>query len=347
VSGIGTTNVTPSNTTVYVLTLKRGAEEVKATNTVGVVEGVAPDWALLDNFDAYPAGLLGAKGWWVDMYGNSMAVVTPTGANRMVKSQLGASGASLRLNSLTVESNQSRTLFFRMIPQGNPASALRHAVGLTDKQVQFYYQLDANVGPVIQPTVNDPAQKPGDWLMAAREAELTSRRFDTNVLQSGAVYAVWIDVTNVPLGDRSPANADRFSVHIQKEGETTRTTIFQDLASDRDLDLDDGLSGGLPTDHLSRIVLGGNSDTDSALFDDFYLSKSGHNATIPRPPGFAGTVPALTIQRAGSQFQILWSEGRLQEADVVPGEWRDVSGATSPYALTAGAGKRFYRAIID
>ena len=344
-SGVGQTSVTLAQSTTYVMTLKRGAEQITATNTIGVVEGVAANWTVLDNFDAYRPGLLGANGWWVDMYANSVAVVAPTQGNRLAKTVLGTSGAYLRLNQLTVGANQSATLFFRMIPQGNPASALRHMVGLTDKAAQFYYQLDNNVGPVLQPTVNDPNQNPGDWLIAARDLTAGALTFDTTPLQVGAVYSVWIDVTNVPMGDGSAGNEDRFSVHLQKEGDATRTTIFADFTSDRNLVFDDPLTGGLPTDNLGRIVLGGNSETDSALFDDFYLSKSGLNTTVPRVFGYTGPAPTVQIQPSGGEWQVLWSDGLLQEADTVSGAWSDVPSATSPHAITPAGARKFYRAV--
>jgi hypothetical protein len=344
VSGIGTVNVSLERSRAFVLTVKRGAEQVKATNSVGVVDGVSANWSLLDNFDSYSPGLLGANGWWVDMYGNSVAVVTPFTSNRMVKTLFPASGAYLRLNNLTVSSNESRTLYFRMIPQGNPLAALRHVVGLTDKAAQFYYQLDSNVGPVVQPAINDPSQNPGDWLIAARDRS-SGRTFDTNVLQLGAVYSVWIDVTNVFLNDRAPGNEDLFSVHLQKEGDPSRITIIADYVSDRDLLFDDALTGGLPTDNLGRIVLGGNSDPESALFDDFYLSKSGYNSSVPRSFGYGGPAPTLLIQRAGSQWQAVF-QGKLLEAASLAGPWSEVAAATSPYSLPIGGEKKFYRAVM-
>ncbi len=345
-SGVGSTNVTPRSTTTYVLTVKRGLEEVKATNVIGVVDGVAENWTLLDNFDFYQPGLLGANGFWADMHGNSVAIVTNS-FNRMVKTLQTSSGAYLQLNSLSVNSNQACTLFFRMIPQGNPSSVLRHVVGITDKSAQFYYQLADNFGPAVRPTINDSTQNPGDWLMAAREMPYAALTFDTNVLQTGVVYSVWIDVTNVFAGDRLYAdNYDLFSVYIQKEGDPVRTCIFSNLISDRDLLLDDPLTGGLPTDNLNRIYIGGNSSTDSALFDDFYLSKSGYNNTVPRAFGYAGLPPKLQLQRTGSQWEILF-EGRLLEADTPTGPWHEVAGAASPYPIPTAGEKKFYRAVLN
>ena len=142
-----------------------------ATNTVSVVTGVSSNWTLVDNFDAYSPGALPSQGPWSDMYGTSVQVVTQANsANRLVKTALNPSGAYLVLNGgLPVVAGQTRTLFFRMIPLGNPASALTHVVGLTDKHAQFYYQLEGGngFGPGVYPAINDVSQNPGDWLLSA------------------------------------------------------------------------------------------------------------------------------------------------------------------------------------
>jgi hypothetical protein len=36
--------------------------------------------------------------------------------------------------------------------------------------------------------------------------------------------------------------------------------------------------------------------------------------------------------------------GQLQSADAILGPWTEVQGATSPYAVTAPSGAKFYRA---
>ena len=52
--------------------------------------------------------------------------------------------------------------------------------------------------------------------------------------------------------------------------------------SDRDLFFVDPVLGGfLPV--LDKLVVMGNSATLSAVFDDFYLSTPGYNATVPKP----------------------------------------------------------------
>jgi len=104
------------------------------------------------------------------------------------------------------------------------------------------------------------------------------------------------------------------------------------------------LTGGLPTDDLNRICLGGNSDSDSALFDDYYLSRSGINHALPQAFGYSRPTASLTIQRSGDQLQIRWPGDRLEQADSVTGPWSDIAGASSPYGVAPTAAMTFYRA---
>ena len=156
------------------------------------------------------------------------------------------------------------------------------------------------------------------------------------------MYSVWIDVTNVLNADNY-LDSDVFSVYLQKEGDASRTLVFSNYISDRDLGSNDPLTGGPPTDNLNRIYLAGDSDTDSALFDDFYISKSGYNATVPRPFGYTGPAPTLQIQWNGSTWEIVF-QGTLQQADAVNGTWSDLT-STSPYPVTTTGPQKFYRAV--
>jgi hypothetical protein len=348
VGGLGSTNLSPSVLTDYVLTVKRGAEEVKATNRIGVVSGVATNWHLLDNFDFYSPGDLASRGWWVDAgsLGNSVSVVTPTSSNRLVKTMTTLSAAYLRLNNLTVNSNQSSTLFFRMIPRAtDDVATTRNIVGITDRQGSREYQFNSgNMGPAVYPAVNDPAQNPGDWLIAAYDMPASALTYATNILETNVVYNVWIDVTNVPVGDGSyPGHEDMFSVYLQKEGDAERTCILTNFTSDRDNVFSDTFTP-LATDPLKLIFLTGNRTDQGALFDDFYLSKSGYNATIPRAVGYAGPAPTLQLQWSGSQWQILF-QGSLEAASAVSGTYTNVPGATSPYPITTSEALKFYRAV--
>ena len=77
---------------------------------------------------------------------------------------------------------------------------------------------------------------------------------------------------------------DVLSIHDQIEGETNHITVFENYVSDRNLTLNDPLTGGLPADTLHRIFRS-SIGTDGALFDDILLSKSDCNATLSQAAG--------------------------------------------------------------
>lgn len=101
---------------------------------------------------------------------------------------------------------------------------------------------------------------------------------------------------------------------------------------------------GAFTPNLDKLVVMGNSATVSAIFDDFYLSTGGYNATVPKPYGVAVQPGPLSVSRVGNQLQIVWTGGTLQSSANVTGPYVDVpANPTSPY-LVAPAGERsFYR----
>lgn len=348
--GVATNVVTLTETTTFTLTITRGSETVSMSVVVGAVKGVAAGWSLLENFDFYPPGQLGANGTWIDMYGNTVAVTQPTNQNRLAKvtAVAGAGGAYLKLNELTFTGGQARTLFFRMIPQGNPEDAIKQAIGLSDRTPNFYYQVanQANMGPVIYPAVTST-----EWHIGVSTNFGPGTVYDPTVLTPGAVYKVWIDITNVAIvndpGARvEPDEGDLYSVYIQKEGDADRTALFLDCTSDRKLNAMDEFTTDYPSDRISRLYLVGNGATEGALFDDIYLSKTGYNSTTPIGFGYAGAAPTLQIQWTGNQWQIVF-QGKLQEAATLDGGWSDVSGATSPHPVTTSGEKKFYRAVSN
>ncbi len=84
----------------------------------------------------------------------------------------------------------------------------------------------------------------------------------------------------------SPDFARTPSLFITKRKVThSRSVLFQDYASDRDIYFVDAVLGGI-LPNLDKLVLMGNSGTYSAVFDDFYLS---HGATTPPCHGLMAT----------------------------------------------------------
>ena len=157
---------------------------------------------------------------------------------------------------------------------------------------------------------------------------------------------MWLDIKNVPMEDpNSPY--DTLSVHLRKEGATSRTTLFTDYLSDRDPLSADPVLGGMKPD-LDKLFVAGNNTTESAWFDDFYVSKSGYNATAPRVFGYSqpvgGQAPSLTIARSGTTVVVTWTSGVLEGAPAVNGPWTAVAGASSPYSTAPADAAMFYRA---
>lgn len=343
--GVGATNIVPSQTTNYVLTVKRGTDTLSATTSVAVVTGVTSGWTLLDNFDQAQLGNLFASGYWNDTSGNAGQVVAVNGNKALRTTSSGISFLNLR--NLTVTEGQARTLFFRIIPSVTNAPGLTNIVGLTDKTQRSYGDEYLNIGPVLYAAAftNDLVMADTNaWYIGARNGFFggnTSPPVDylLPTLDAGTVYNVWIDLTNQPMAEWI---SDSFSVWIQKEGDATRTLVFENYLSDRDFYYVDSVLGGmLPS--LDKLVVMGNSGTYSAVFDDFYLSTGPSNVTVPKAYTIALQPGPISVVWSGAQLRLEWTNGTLQQADTVTGAWGDVPGnPTSPYLVTP-SGAKFYR----
>jgi hypothetical protein len=348
VAGVGSASVTLTKNTTFVLTVRRGNDSVSATNAVAVVTGVAPGWALLDNFDTYNPGPLSATRWWLDLRGNSVQITT----NRSITTPATDSDALLDLHGDTVTESHSGTLFFRMtIPATVPDTTTPlQLVGLTDKNARSLTDLVATTGdavaggfgPAVYPLVTvDPNSGTNAWFLAARNGISAPLDYSLAPLNPGATYDVWLDVTNAPA--TPDFQNDIFTVYLQEEGNTTRTKLFENYQSDRDPSVVDVIIGGMQP-NLDKLVVAGDDATTTATFDDFYLS-AGYNATTPVPAAQnTGPLPALGISRSGNQIQITWAAGTLQSAPSISGPWSNVTAATgSPYSFAASGAQQFFR----
>jgi len=340
IAGAGSVVVSPTATTTYTITASRGAESVSAQATVTVIDQVANGWTLLDNFDRYPAGFLSQAPWWSDLRGN-FARVEEFNGNHVMSLRSTDSGAVLPLGNLSLQEGQQRTLFFRMIPRGSPVAALQHVIGLTDKNVRWFGDMEGNVGPAVRSVFESD-----NWWLGTINGIGGVIEYAPESLNVDQVYNVWLDIRNNPLAD--PANpSDTFSVHIQRDGGGPRTTVFADYVSDRDPNFVDVVIGGVAP-VLHSLYIGGNNAADSAYFDDFYLSKSGYNATVPRAFGFTtpvgGAAPTLTVATVGGQVEVTWDGGTLESSNNPTTGWQTVTGATSPHRVTPSGDQLFFRA---
>lgn len=345
--GIGARSITNTQTTTYVLSVSRGVDTLSATTSVAVVQGVAPGWKVLDNFDQAQLGNLFNSGYWNDTSGNGGQVVLANGNPALRTTSAGISFLNLR--GLSIQETQTCTLFFRIIPGADDAAGITNIVGLTDKSQRSYGDEFANIGPVLYPTpfTNvDYAVETNGWYLGARNNPgglidyLGTQPTPQIALESGGVYNVWMDITNAPMGESA---SDIFTVHIQKEGGAPRTVLFQDFSSDRDFFAIDPVLGGM-TPVLDKLVVMGNSATLSATFYDFYLSSPGYNATVPKAYRFALPPGPVSVGWSGNQLQFTWTNGTLQSSTNVNGPYVDVPGnPASPYLVAPTGAGTFYR----
>jgi hypothetical protein len=64
-------------------------------------------------------------------------------------------------------------------------------------------------------------------------------------LEPGRLDNIWIDIENLPSDIVAGVQngGDRYTLHLQKEGDPARTTLFSNFLSDRDGAADGGLLG--------------------------------------------------------------------------------------------------------
>ena len=223
--------------------------------------------------------------------------------------------AALLLNSLTLAEGQSnKTLFFRVYVSTNEtASVLGVTFGLTERPIRFNGDFNGNVGPYLRlERLFDGATT--DLLAHNGVGAIYDPAIDA--VQPGNVYRIWIDVENRPFDVQGGVQngGDIYSVHIQKEGDATRTTLFQNYVSDRDAVTIDPVFGAPGTNltHLFFSAIGAAQGTNNVLFDDFYLSASGFNSTTPVPASSFQQVTTIQIgpfsyNPSTTTFALSWS----------------------------------------
>lgn len=293
--GVGSVTVPMTTSKTFRMTIQRGSESVSSEIQVAVIDGVAANWNLLDNFDRYAVGPL-PKPWGVS--GANVTVVNVS-SNRMLSvAGAGDSACRLLLNDLTIKEGEQRTLFARFyLPQTVTAAGIVEYMGLSDKGIRGYGDSDGDLGPDVAFQNPDGPLQIGTWNGFGSSVE-----FASFALQPQTVYNLWINIRNDPITD-----GDLVTTYIAKDGDAQRTVLFQDYRSDRNPTPDPGDLVGYPTKpDLNTLHVAANATTSTVYFDDFYLSKSGYLDTVPKPFGFTtpsgGTVdrPTLTAARVDS-----------------------------------------------
>jgi hypothetical protein len=357
-AGVGQTEVSVSGTTAFTLTASRGGETVTAQTTVRAVSNVAEGWRLLENFEAYPGGLIRGQGNWKNPEGE--ARVVNLGANKALGFVGGNDLLGLDLTSLTLMEGESATLFFRFYASLEEMEfPILINMGLTEKPLRFVGDFNANVGPYIQ---LDGAGQWGELIfIQARDGFNAEYDFSNETSTLGKVYNFWIDIQN------NPGLPDTYSVYMQEEGTAGRITIFQNFSSDRNPAGSQDL--GLPLPDLNTLFLvtsGGGQGTENILFDDFYLSSNGFNATVPVPASSFERVDVvapseITIVSFGfsaNTFSLTWASEpgvpyTVQRKATITAPWETIAsnvagaaGATTTHTDTIAAQPEGYYRVV-
>ena len=125
---------------------------------------------------------------------------------------------------------------------------------------------------------------------------------NANGLMTNVNYLCWLDVSNdnthgVVNGTITNTFQEaRFSLWIQKQGDSSRTLLFSNFLGNRDYS-QDGVNNDNMSPFLNKVFMSvgseaiqsadngafiGTNNVNSVLLDDFYLSANGYNGTIPR-----------------------------------------------------------------
>ncbi len=277
--GVGSTSVTITEPTTFTLTASRdGDAPLTSLVTVTPISGVANGWNWIEDFNSYADGALLTQGGWIDGEGDYN--VTSIGSTKALIQTGGTDLAGRPLGTHTVADETSRTLFFRFCASSLEADLpFNIKVGLSEKALRFATDWNVNTGTYVIFS----REALGDLKLQAING-IGGAPVDSGLtLEPDTVYNVWIDVINNPLGD-----TDRFSVHVAPDG-GTRTTIFDDFASDRA----PGNFGiiGSPRAPIDQLFLASTIDAGQAsqavAFDDFYISPEDTLlSSLPVPSGF-------------------------------------------------------------
>jgi hypothetical protein len=297
------------------------------------------------------------KPWGVS--GANVPVVNVS-SNRML-SVAGAADTACRLllNELTIKEGDQRTLFARFyLPQTATGGGIIQYMGLSDKGIRGYGDSDGDLGPDVAFQNPDGPLQIGTWNGSGAALE-----FASFALQPQTVYDLWINIRNDPI-----AEGDLVTTYIAKDGDANRTVLFQDYRSDRNPSPDPGDLVGYPTKpDLTTLHVAANSTTSTVYFDDFYLSKSGYNTTVPRVYGFSTPVSesvvvqppkmqAVRVESGNLKFDLTTQAGVsyvIESSAALPaGSWQTaqtISGTGQPVTVTLpmSGTSQFYRTRVQ
>lgn len=353
--GVGSTTVTITEPTTFILTASRDAEiPVTQSITVTPISGVATDWNWIEDFNGLPAGALGIQGGWVAPEGSF--VVKTIGNTEAIHQTANSDLTGRFLGTHGIAEGSSRTLFFRFCASSlDPDLPIALKVGLSEKPFRFATDWNDNIGTYV--TFSREAAGP---LQLQAINGIGGAPVDSGLtLDPDASYDVWIDVTNNALG-----TTDNFSVYVALSG-GTRSLIFDNFNSDRQPG--EVFLLGFPRAAIDSVfavstTLAGQASQTIAL-DDFYVSPAGtFLSTTPVPSGFGkgplgppeivshtfdGT-SSLTLDwnsRPGFIYS-LWASSDLSEEswiEIIDGITSDGISTSRTFNISGNGEKQFFQ----
>jgi len=364
--GIGTKEVVLNATTTFELVAARGPESLTNRVTVQAVPGVAAGWHLIETFSPYTNGPIAGQSPWLGAEG--VFVVSDQGGNKVLGYESGDDLTAIRLNSWQINEGQTGTLSFRMQIRTNaPDEAILPItahVGLTERSIRFNDDFNQNVGPFIR--VDRLADDPTVYIQARNNV---GGAFDNpasgQTLEPGAWYTVWMDVQNRPFDvvDGVQNGGDLYSVHIQKDGEASRTTLFENYVADRDaVTIDPAL--GAPTTNLTHVFIAtpaAGNGTNDLVFDEFFVTVGNTSAVDPYTPQRGPSsinITASAYNRTTGTFQLTWESQpgvpyQVQRKNTLNDPWpagttvTGGAGSTTTFSEPATGASAFYRVVFQ
>jgi hypothetical protein len=309
-----------------------------------------------------------------------------------------------KLGSLAILPGKTNTLFFRFSlrepgPEAQSGSFLLSdmdfGVGVSDygflgpsAGLGYYGGTGGGLGPyfsIIRNSQDTFAGAPFNLFAPDRnEADgTTTNTFNyTNIVASGldtnVNYMVWMDienynthsVTNGSTGFSNTVNEAQYSVWLQKQGDPTRTLLFNNFHGNRDY-ITMNTVNDTPSPILDKVFFNiGSEDitatppaergayfgTNMIAIDDIYISKSGVNGTVPR------LFDITSIVKGSSSITLKWdSLGSMfgtttyqiqRSATLVNPTWTTLAtipsgGSTTSYtdSTIGSADTAFYRIV--
>jgi hypothetical protein len=320
--GVGSTNVTVNGTTTYSIVVTRGTTHVTNSITITTENAIAAGWDYVGDFNDCLVGPLFNQGNWQTLlsspqtagYVSPVVFDTVTGNHVLaVAGPTELSAAFFGNNGIAI--NATNTLFFRFYV--DPAIETNDAnlggipdvdinIGASDAPLRDLVDF-TGVPPLVSGAANTNGPGPGPAVRIFRSANGaggpidlaanyvdntgTYQRFsyvasvDPNGLATGVVYNVWIDIynnQNNPTLANGIGAANYFQVTVQKGGDAgTIIPLFTWQVSDRSTNSNETLNEAF----LCANTTVGQSTNNLVRFDDFYLSATGTNHTIPVPQG--------------------------------------------------------------